>query len=265
MPELPEVEDAAERLRAAVIGARIARVRVHHPALRARLPAAAQRRMAGARITGVERRGKHLLIALEGGRVLLAHFRMSGDWDIAAPGEGAPPYTRAALHLEDGRTLALTDPRALATLQLAAADALPLPELGPDPLSRRFTARSLRESLARRPGPIKPVLLDQRIVAGLGNIYAAEALWAARIDPRTPASALASDAVADLVRAIRAVLRRAVRASHRYRTAGAVSDTAPRFAVYDREGEPCRRCRTPISRLPQAGRSTYWCPGCQRP
>src|SRR5262249_30674590 len=129
--------------------------------------------------------------------------------------------------------------------------------LGPEPDDPALTAKALAAVLSKRRGPIKPVLLDQRVIAGLGNIYAAEALWHARISPSTPASSLSPKQVSALVKAIRRVTDRATGAR-------STDSSVSRLAVYDREGKPCRRCRTPIKRLVQAGRSTYYCPSCQR-
>jgi formamidopyrimidine-DNA glycosylase len=262
MPELPEVEHAATRLREAAVGRRIASVRVHHPALRRQLSRADLARTRGARIERIERRGKHQLLHLDNGYTLVAHFRMTGDWHIAPASTPRPAYARAEVMLDDGTRVTLDDPRALSTLSVAPADALPLPRLGPDPLSREFTARSLGTAFARRTGPVKPALLDQSVVAGIGNIYASEALWRARVHPATSASRLESPQLRALTAAIRFVLRAALRHAHRYY--GAERERPARFAVYDREGEPCRRCETPIARITQAARSTYFCPHCQR-
>jgi len=257
MPELPEVERAARVLRAAISGRRIVRVRVLHAALRRRLPPAAQRRLAGRVVRGVERRGKHQVLHLDDGAALVAHFRMTGDWVIGRTGDAAAPYARAELDLDDGARVTLSDARALATLTLAGDAAAALPALGPEPDDPSLTPASLAASLARRRGAIKPALLDQRVVAGLGNIYAAEALWRARIDPRAPARSLGAARLGRLLAAIRAVLRRPPAARYQADAASA------RWNVYDRAGLPCRRCGGAIRRIVQAGRSTYYCPTCQ--
>jgi len=258
MPELPEVEAAARALARAVRGRTIARVEVLHPALARRLAPAAARSLAGRRIVGVTRRGKHQLIALDDGRVLVAHFRLNGDWVIGRDGEPLPRFARAAIVCTDGRRVVLEDSRALCTLEVAARAEEALPALGPEPLSRGFTPAVLGAALARRRGPVKPALLDQRVVAGLGNIYAAEALWLARVSPFARASSLGAARLAVLVRAIKQVLRRAP--PGRYWLA----DGERTWRVYDREGERCRRCGAAIRRRVQAGRSTFYCPACQR-
>lgn len=257
MPELPEVEHAARVLRAAITGRRIVRVRVLHPALRRKLPPSAQRRLTGHVVQEVVRRGKHQVLHLDDGSALVAHFRMTGDWAVGRAGDGREPYARAELELDDGTRVTLADARALATLTLARDPADVLPALGPEPDDPSLTPASLGASLARRRGAIKPALLDQRVMAGVGNIYAAEALWRARIDPRTPARSLGAARRRRLITAIRAVLRRAP--AGRYQTDVAVS----RWSVYDREGLTCRRCGGRVTRIVQAGRSTYFCPKCQ--
>lgn len=257
MPELPEVEHAVRRARRAVAGKTIAGVQVLHPALRRRLSPARARTLRGARLRAVERRGKHQLFMLDDGRILHAHFRMTGDWLVDSSADELPRFARAAVTFTDGSRLVLRDPRALSTLDLHPADSPPDLGLGLEPHDPLLTAGSLLVSFAKRRGPIKPVLLDQRLIAGLGNIYAAEALWTARISPTTRASSLTRPRVATLLGAIRRVIDRASGARY-------TDSPSSRFAVYDRAGKPCRRCRTPIERVVQAGRSTYFCPGCQR-
>lgn len=258
MPELPEVERASRLLRDAVVGRPIAAVRVLHPSLARRLTAIELATLNGRVIVAVERRGKHQLMRLDDGRVLHAHFRMTGDWVTGRAGDALRPTVRAVIDLADGSAVALDDSRALATLTLHAAGDNPLPALGPEPSDATFTADSLGAALATRRGPIKPALLDQRVVAGLGNIYAAEALWEARISPRAPARSLSDARLRTLVRAIRKVLERAPAARY------SDDSRSSRWRVYDREGARCPRHDGTIRRVVQAGRSTYYCPGCQR-
>lgn len=257
MPELPEVESAVRRLRQAIAGKSIDRVVLMHRALRRRLSPARLRSLRGARIGSVERRGKHQLIHLDDGRVLHAHFRMTGDWLIDEIADPLPRFARAVIVLTDGSRAVLDDPRALSTLDLHPAGVAIDLGLGPEPADPELTPASLRAALGKRRGPIKPVLLDQRVIAGLGNIYAAEALWRARIAPTAPASSLTAADVARLLHAIRDVIDRATGARY-------TDDSVNRLAVYDREGKRCRRCGTTIERIVQAGRSTYHCPSCQR-
>jgi formamidopyrimidine-DNA glycosylase len=256
MPELPEVEAALEFLRTRVRGRAIARVRLLHPALQRRLTQAQLRALEGARIARVERRGKHQLLHLEDGRVLHAHFRMNGDWALADTAAPLPRFARAAIDLDDATSVIFVDSRALGTIDLHPAGVDLDLGLGPDAADPEWTAEQLADELARRRGPIKPALLDQRLVAGLGNIYAAESLWRARISPFSPCNAIPRARVVALRKAIAAVLQRAT--GSRY-----TDDDTVTLDVYDRESLPCRRCRTPIERAVQAGRSTYFCPSCQ--
>jgi formamidopyrimidine-DNA glycosylase len=257
MPELPEVESAVRRLRRAAVGKTIARIALLHPALARRITPARLRSLRGARVVTVERRGKHQLFVFDDGRILHAHFRMTGDWVVGRTTDDLPRFARAAIDFTDGSRVVLEDPRALATLELHAASAPPDLGLGPEPGDRSLTVRSLHAVLAKKRGPIKPVLLDQRVIAGLGNIYAAESLWHSHISPAQRASTLSHEQLESLLASIRRVIKRATGARY-------TDSSVSRLAVYDREGKPCRRCKTPIERIVQAGRSTYYCPRCQR-
>ena len=262
MPELPEVEYAARIARTVAVGRSITRVLVSHPSQRRSLPPARARSLVGERVAAVERHGKTQRFCLTSGRVLDVHFRMTGDWVVGRVGDAAPRFARALIEFDDGGRLALDDPRALSVLSVGdAPDAAST--LGPDPTHPGFSAGVLATALARRRAPIKVALLDQRVVAGIGNIYAAEALWRAAIDPRTPAASLGRRRIGRLVTAIRQVLAKATRNVGRYYGAGDTS-VGTRFAVYDREGQRCRRCGGRIGRITQAGRSTYFCQRCQR-
>lgn len=256
MPELPEVAEAVRRLDLALRRRSIAKLTLLHPSLQRSMSDRVRRALRGAGIERTERRGKHQLIHLGDGRVLHAHFRMTGDWATGARGEEPPRQTRAVLELDDGSWVALVDPRALATLVVHRAGEAPDLGLGPEPSDAALDAAYLAKALAARRGAIKPALLDQGIIAGLGNIYAAESLWHSRLDPRREARGLSRPELQRLLKSIRAVIARATGA--RYRNA-----TASRLDVYDRAGEPCRRCGTVIERIVQAGRSTYFCPSCQ--
>ncbi|MES2522287.1 MAG: zinc finger domain-containing protein, partial [Gemmatimonadota bacterium] len=195
---------------------------------------------------------------------LEVHFRMNGDWAMSAQHEPPPRHERVRFDFTDGTRVSLVDSRALSVLTVHAPGSLVLPSLGPEPLDAEWTAALFREALSTRRGPIKPTLLDQRVVAGLGNIYAAESVWEARIDPRTPANTLSKIRVTRLHEAIRVVLERAP-AGRYYATDDARSSAEDAaWRVYGKEGEPCRRCGRAIRRLVQAGRSTFWCSGCQR-
>jgi formamidopyrimidine-DNA glycosylase len=251
MPELPEVEYAASIARQAVVGRTIALVDVRHRSQRRRLTPGARRLLVGDRVEQVDRRGKYQLLRLASGRSLLVHFRMTGDWVVLARDAAVPRAVRVLLTFTDGTRLGLLDTRALSAVELIDAGVDPLAGLGPDATDRAFSVAWLRRVLARR--------RDQAVAAGIGNIYASEALWRARIDPRAPASSLGPATLARLVTAVRQTLRLAMRDTPRYCDEG----FSGRFQVYDREGERCRRCGGTVRRLVQAGRSTYWCPACQ--
>jgi formamidopyrimidine-DNA glycosylase len=185
---------------------------------------------------------------------------MTGDWEPGLTDGPLPRHTRAHLDFSDGTRLSLVDPRALSTIALHRADDDALPPLGLEPSDPALTVAALGTVLARRRAAIKIVLLDQSVVAGMGNIYAAEALWRARVDPRASAASLGPARRSRLIAAMRDVIERAMRDPARYSEDAA----GERFDVYDREGEPCRRCDTRIRRIVQGGRSTYFCPRCQR-
>lgn len=261
MPELPEVEAAARLARQVSVGRTITSVQVRHPSQRRSLPARDAKSLVGDRIVAVDRRGKSQRFRLESGRELRVHFRMTGDWLL--PGTAPLPRSvRAVLAFDDGSRLALDDPRALSVISLCAADQ-DHDGLGPDALDSGFTARHLAQALTTRRIPIKVALLDQAVVAGIGNIYASEALWRAKIDPRLSANRVPVSRLATLLRAIRQTLADALEGKRRYYGRDAATTEQGRFAVYDREGEKCLRCSSQIKRMVQAGRSTYYCDNCQ--
>jgi formamidopyrimidine-DNA glycosylase len=258
MPELPEVEHAAARLRQVALGAVITGTRVRHPALARAFPPDAQGAVAGEAIIQVARRGKVQRVTLSGGGTLEVHFRLAGDWAFGVGEDPPAPHERVRLELDGGRWVALTDPRALSVVRYHAPGALPPSALGPEPLEPGFTVEGLLAALGRRRVAIKVALLDQRVVAGVGNIYAAEALWEARIHPGAVASRLARVRVARLHAAIREVLRTAPEG--RYHAPDGVREG---WRVYGREGAPCGRCGAAVRRLVQGARSSYFCPRCQ--
>jgi formamidopyrimidine-DNA glycosylase len=243
-------------LRAAIQNKVVEGLDLLHPSLRRRVPTGSARALVGARVQSVERRGKHQLVHLEDGRVMHVHFRLNGDWIIGRAADPLPRFARAVIRFTDGTRVVLEDSRALSTLDLHPPDSPPPLDLGPEPFDAALTASSLRATLSRRRIPIKVALLDQRVIAGLGNIYVSEALWRARIDPRAVASSLTASQAKRLLTAIRAVIERA--------TGGRYTDReGARLDVYDREGQKCRRCGTRVGRITQAARSTYYCPDCQ--
>lgn len=260
MPELPEVEKAARQLKRAALGKSIASVRAIHPALKRKLSPARARAAKGKRIESIERRGKHQLIHLDSGDTLVVHFRMNGDWGIGTTADALDRFARAVIELADGTRISLVDSRALSSITLDKPGSSSLPKLGREASDPSLDADYMRSALARKKIAIKPALMDQSVVAGLGNIYAAEALWEAELDPRKSAAKTSRGKLEKLVDGIRLVL------SPKKRLPGRYTDErgASRFAVYDREGKECRRCDGTIKRITQAGRSTYFCPSCQR-
>ena len=268
MPELPEVERARRVLERAAVGKRLTSVRALHPSAARALPPRDADAVAGATLVRVERRGKHQLLRLDDGRTLHAHFRMNGDWEVGRAGEGVPAHARYLLDFADGTRVALVDSRALASITLHAADHDPLPAMGPEATAPECDGVSLHAALAGRRCAVKVALLDQRVVAGLGNIYAAEALWHARVDPRAVASSVSKARCARIAEGARTALAEAERDPGRYYEARPErergdGDAVERLNVYGREGEPCRRCGRAIRRIVQAGRSTFFCAKCQ--
>ena len=299
MPELPEVETVMRGLAAVLDERRIARAATTRPDMRWPFPDRLAERLAGARVTGLRRRGKYMLVRLDTGESLLIHLGMSGR--LVARPNGAPPVPRlgpqgahsdarghnnppeAHEHLvietEDGTRIGFVDPR-----RFGCVDLMPTAEedghrllagLGPEPLEEGFTPAVLSAALAGRRTPIKAALLDQSVVAGLGNIYVCEALFRAGISPRRLAQSVPGRRAERLVPAIKAVLREAIGAGGSslrdyVRADGELGRFQDRFAVYDREGQPCPLCPGPeagckgVQRIVQSGRSTFWCPRMQR-
>ena len=274
MPELPEVETIRQKLEPQLVGRRFDRVEIGDPRLvRPFEPGVVAAELEGERVSAVERRGKYLIVRFESGRALLIHLRMTGSLRQAANGALADdPHRRAVVRLDDGSAVAYRDVRRFGTWQLMEAGELePYLEerLGVEPLGRAFTARRLAQRLEGRRAPIKAALLDQRTVAGLGNIYVDEALWRAQVHPLRQAGTLELDELTRLTRSIKDALKAGVKrqgASLRdYSTPdGERGRMQDRFRVYGREGDPCRRCGTPIDKIRTAGRGTWYCPNCQR-
>lgn len=267
MPELPEVETIRAQLAPRLEGRTLARVEILDPRLTRPYDLfEVAEELEGDGVVAVERRGKYLLLRLESGLGLLVHLRMTGSFGFAPA-----THERAVLELDDGSRLAYRDVRRFGTwLVLEETDLEPYlaTKNGPEPLGSRFTTRWLGAQLARRSAPLKAVILDQRVVAGLGNIYADEALWRARLSPLRPAHDLADEEVARLRRAIRTSLRAGIaRQGSTLRDYaapdGASGSMQDEFRVYGRDGERCRRCRATITKTRVGGRGTWFCPRCQ--
>ncbi len=271
MPELPEVETIAADLRKQLIGRRFLAAHILWPrTLAAPDPASFNARLSGCGVIDVGRRGKYLLIGLDSGDTLIIHLRMTGR--LALMAEDDPrleeDHVRARFALADGSYLVFTDARKFGRIWLAQDTAQVLGKLGPEPFDWHFTPQQLGERLASRRAPVKALLLDQNLIAGLGNIYADEALYLAGIHPLRPGASLTPDEVSRLHAAIRSVLAESIAQRgtmlRDYRTPyGPDGAYKSRLRVYGQPGRPCPRCATPIERIRVAQRSTHFCPRCQ--
>ena len=287
MPELPEVETVRRGLEPALAGARLARVEARRPDLRFPFPDGFVQRLTGARIERLDRRAKYLLAPLDRGDTLVMHLGMTGRFEVedgrkrASPGEFVqalppdPKHAHVLFETEAGARITFYDPRRFGFMDLIPTEGLEqhpfFKGMGPEPLGPGLTAHYLAAAFKGRKQSPKTLLLDQRIVAGLGNIYVSEALHRAGISPMKPAGKIPKKKFEPLVQSIRAVLEEAVEAGGSsisdYASAdGALGYFQHRFRVYDREGQPCPTpgCKGVILRSVQAGRSTFHCPVCQR-
>ena len=274
MPELPEVETIRSRLAPGLTGKKLERVEIFDPRLtRPEPPELVAAALEGERVADVRRRGKYLIVVFESGRHLLVHLRMTGN--VLHPASGGledDPHVRAVVRLDDGSDVAYRDVRRFGTWDLLEPGDLDAyfaaRRLGVEPLGRSFTPASLGRSLAGRKAPVKAALLDQRAAAGVGNIYADEALWYARVNPLRPAGELGEEEIAALRQGVRKALRLGIKRQgatlRDYRGAdGSRGTMQNEFRVYGREDEPCERCGTPIAKTRVAGRGTWYCPTCQ--
>jgi formamidopyrimidine-DNA glycosylase len=297
MPELPEVEHVVRALRPAVVGRRIVASEIKLSKLVAPTSTSLfNRKLKGATITGVSRRGKYILIELDGkgalphgqasdrksqkparqqGLVLAVHLRMTGKFVTLSADEDLPKHAHAIFYLDNDRRLVFCDQRQFGVMKLLARTRLikakGIRELAPEPFGEDFSLAYLKETLARSRRTLKTLLLDQTRVLGLGNIYAAEALFRAGVNPFKPAATLSSRRVGRLHQAILDVLSDAISESSTSRVkleqanGFSYGEAFERFwQVYEREGEPCVKCGARIRRIAHGGRSTYWCPKCQR-
>jgi formamidopyrimidine-DNA glycosylase len=274
MPELPEVETIRTNLEPKLLGRRFEDVEILDSRLTRPVdPAEVAAELTGERVAAVDRRGKYLIVRFESGLVLLIHLRMTGKLAYSKNGaSAAAPHLRAVVRLDDGSDVTYRDVRRFGTWLVLGPDELEpylAARLGIEPLGPGFSGRDLSERLRRRRGPVKGVLLDQRTLAGVGNIYADEALWRARIDPRRPADELRPPEIGALHRGIRRALEAGIARQgatlRDYRTPdGEAGGMQHEFKVYGRGGERCSRCGTPIEKTRVAGRGTWFCPACQR-
>jgi formamidopyrimidine-DNA glycosylase len=288
MPELPEVETVRRGLAPAMEGAKVAKVEVRDRRLRWSLAKDFEKRITGKTVEGLGRRAKYLLADLSSGDVLLMHLGMSGSFRVgkdAKPGvyyhekSKSRSHDHVVFHMSNGQTVTFNDPRRFGSMKLVARARLDdeklLRSLGPEPLGNEFDAAMLARACAGKKTSLKAALSDQRVVAGLGNIYVCEALFRAHLSPKRQASTIAdrkgqpNERAVALVDAIKSVLKDAIEAGgsslrdHR-RADGSLGDFQHNFRVYDREGEPCPSCKGKIKRIVQNGRSTFYCPSCQK-
>lgn len=281
MPELPEVETVARVLRPLMVGATITGARTSWArTLRSHTPEAFAEAVAGRRIGAVGRRAKQIVVELSGDAALTIHLKMTGQLFVVPAETAEDPYTRLVLELADGREVRFRDIRKFGKIGLYGRDpvsgelvaevggAAVFAALGPEPLDPAFSVREFRRRLRRRSGRLKPLLLDQSFVVGVGNIYADEALWASRLHPLRTASTLRPADERHLYESIRTILTEAIE-----RRGSSIDDyTAPdgdgsmqeRLQVYQRTGEPCPRCGRPLKRIVVGARSTHFCSWCQR-
>ncbi len=293
MPELPEVETVRRGLEPILVGNAFARVEQRRPDLRFPLPKHFGERLSGRKVESLDRRAKYLLARLDDGEVLVMHLGMTGHFTIdhangkIAPGQfahplaDAPKHEHIVFHLGDGTAVRYSDTRRFGLMDLVPADKLEshalFKGLGIEPLSKAFTADWLAQKLKGKATSIKAALVDQRLIAGLGNIYACEALFRARVSPLRLAGSLATKSgkpapkTTALVAAVKAVLEDAIKAGGSSlrdykRTDGSLGDFQHRFKVYGREGKKCQTkgCSGTVRRIVQGGRSTFYCPACQR-
>ena len=281
MPELPEVETVARDLRPRIVGATIVGARCSWPrTLRTHTPEAFADAVAGRRVEGVGRRAKLVVVELSGDAALTIHLKMTGQLFVVPAETPEDPYVRLVLELDDGREIRFRDIRKFGRIGLYGRDPVTgelvaevggtavFAAFGPEPLDPAFTVRDFRRRLRRRSGRLKPLLLDQSFLAGVGNIYADEALWAARLHPLRTAGTLRPVDERNLYEEVRRILAEAV-----VRRGSSIDDyTAPdgdgsmqeHLQVYQRTGEPCPRCGRPVKRIVIGARSTHFCSWCQR-
>ncbi len=271
MPELPEVETTVRGLRSVLDGAELTRVEPRRADLRRAIPPDLRQRLTGARVTRLGRRAKYGLIDTDRGDTLIFHLGMSGRWRVDPEEIGT--HDHLVIETAGGRRLALNDPRRFGSLDLVETAALsvfaPFAALGPEPLDDVFDAAHLADAFENRIAPVKALLLDQRVVAGLGNIYVCEALHIAGISPVTPGGRITRKRLDPLVAAIKAVLASAIEAGGStlrdfVRPDGELGYFFKQWRVYGREGLDCPTCGKPVERRVDSGRSTFFCAKCQR-
>lgn len=269
MPELPEVETVKNELAPHIVGRTVMKVNLLWEGI-VRKPSAAEfsTRLKGRKITGLGRRGKYLLASLDNGEWLILHMKMSGSLLVRPVSSELPRFTRAVLHLDDGSGIFFCDPRKFGRMWLVKDKESVIGELGPEPLEQEFTPAVLTRLLDKRKAPLKALLCDQHVVAGIGNLYADEALFLAKIHPLRLGGSLTTAELKRLHRAVLEVLRKGIKnkgasIENYVRPDGTPGGAHLEFLVPRKAGEPCIRCGTPVERITVRGRGTYFCPKCQ--
>jgi formamidopyrimidine-DNA glycosylase len=265
MPELPEVETIKNELIPCVIGRRITEFTILDDKI-VRQPPRAEfcSRLSGQKITKIERRGKYLIFSLSGGEVLIIHLKMTGSLLLEPPQR----FTRAIIHLDDDTKIYFRDPRKFGAMWLVENKDAVINKLGPEPLEIDFTPKVLARRLSQRTAPIKALLFDQKFIAGIGNMYADEALFGARIHPLRPGKSLSPKEIKRLHRAIRQILSAAINnkgasVENYFRPDGQIGTAHFEFRVAHGRGKDCPRCGTAIERILVRNRGSYFCPRCQ--
>ena len=289
MPELPEVETVKRGLEPVLKGRRITRVETRRSGLRFPFPKGFNERLSGAKVQTLSRRAKYILADLDNGFSLIVHLGMTGRFTVLSPkgvsnlgefyfeagaGESANgPHDHVVIHLEEGVRLVYSDPRRFGMMDVMETSALGqhrlLKDIGVEPLGNELSAAYLMQKFKGKAAPMKAALLDQRIIAGLGNIYVCEALFRARLSPKREAGSVKIEKLEELLRHIRDILNEAISAGGStlqdfQSTNGEQGSYQQHFLVYDREGEPCTSCAKPIKRSVQSGRSSFYCSSCQK-
>ncbi|MFC1862303.1 bifunctional DNA-formamidopyrimidine glycosylase/DNA-(apurinic or apyrimidinic site) lyase [Chloroflexota bacterium] len=269
MPELPEVETVKNELLPYVVGHRITGVTLIWEGI-VRQPSAEEfrSRITGQEITGITRRGKYLIVSLSGGDVLIIHLKMTGSLLVSHDSSEPPKYTRAIIHLDKGTNIFFRDPRKFGVLRLVKDENSIVGKLGPEPLEPDFTPQVLAQRLARRTAPVKALLCEQNLIAGIGSMYADEVLFTTGIHPLRPGGRLSLEEIEHLYNAIRQILWTAISnkgasVDTYFRPDGTKGTAHFEFKVAHRGGKPCYNCGTPIQRIPIRNRGSYFCPKCQ--
>jgi len=269
VPELPEVETVKNELMPHIIGRKLTGITLLWEGI-VRQPSATElsSRLIGQKVTGLARYGKYLVLSLTGDDLLILHMKMSGSLLIGRDSSEPPKYTRAIIHLDRGDSIFFRDPRKFGVMWLVKDKNSVVGRLGPEPLEEAFTPQVLAQRLKNRTAPIKALLFDQSFIAGIGNMYADEALFAAGIHPLRPGGSLSQDEIVRLHSAIRQVLRSAISSKgasivNYYRPGGELGTAHFNFKVAHRGGKSCPSCGTPLQRITVRNRGTYFCPKCQ--